>query len=651
MKKLKQIALVASLTITQFSSIYAQSTNCGGRQYGGGGWNPPINQVKAPSASLGGYTLPNTNVPNKANSKVIGDFNGDGLDDLLILVTECANAACSAGDPYVKLFLSDGNGNFTLSWTSSANNLGLTNGKSITLESSLKFIAGNFIGDAKDEVMVYKSISDGSQGTFYYMLSNLQNPTPTYSFGKEYPSPQTVDPKIGTSSLNGAKYYAANLIGDSHDELFSVEPTSNSNPSKWYMQTFDGTPSGIATLFTGANSFIGSWGIGSSDEYYFANFNVTTSYDELFCIIKSAGWAMVQNFNIASSSFQYNWSDMGNGDFFNTNQCSGYSIPFNVNSQLFFGNLDNCDDDIECLIIPNNDYGHPITLEYTSAEARFNCYSTLWPTMLGINSVAITQSALSATANELYRTPRVCTNYLWSNPNLCLQWSGGNQVIAPRQFYSRNEVDGSLQMIIGNFYNNTSNNLFIRNTSDFMIFRNNYAYDVPSNLNGTTFLTDCAPNGLYGGGCNSNTSIPLYNTLGQVIAYYNKPNDSFVGYGHKAGCNYSMYSLTNGNQNLRLASFNSNESTFELNNSNVDIKILPNPASDLISVDFYSTENLNETSVSIISSEGKITNILNVDVKSGKNTFDIDISRLTSGWYMLRFINESRVDVKKFIKQ
>jgi hypothetical protein len=640
MKKSK--ILLLALSVNLCSNSYSQSTNCGARQYGGGGWNPPISQVKAPSATIGGYALPNTNFANKANSKVVGDFNGDGLDDLFIMVTECSNITCSTGDTYAKLFLSTGNGNFTLSWTSASNILSCTNSKSIDLNGQLMFIAGNFTGDSKDEILIYKKISDGSQATFYYMLSNLQNSTPTYSFGKEYPNPQSSDPKIGNASLNGANFYSANLIGDSHDELFSIEyPTSG--PAKWFIQTFDGTPAGVVSLFNGTFNFI-------SEKLYFANFDLNTSYDELLTV--NSAWAMLQNFNIGASTFNYRWSDMGNGGFFGTNQCDGnFNQSLSAGSKLLVGNLDNCDDDIECMLIPNNDIEHPVTVEFNSIENRFICNSILWPSMPGSNNINATQSSLSATANELYTTPRTCANYLWSNQSLCLQWTGGNQVITPRQFYSRNEKDGPLEILLGNFYNNTSLNGFVRPTSDLIIFRNNYAYDVPSNLNNTTFLTNCAPNGLFGGGCDGNTSIPFTNTLGQVVAYYNKPNDSFVGYGHKAGASYSLYSLTNGNQNLRV----SNSKEDETINESIDIKeilinIMPNPATDIIKVDFYSNETLNGTQVSFMNAMGESIEILLFDVALGKNQLELNVSSLASGWYSLRFVSNNKVFSKKFIK-
>ena len=79
----------------------------------------------------------------------------------------------------------------------------------------------------------------------------------------------------------------------------------------------------------------------------------------------------------------------------------------------------------------------------------------------------------------------------------------------------------------------------------------------------------------------------LYNTLSQVVAYYNKPDNTFVGYGSKGGASYSMYSLTNGGQNLRMGSFVANSSLDETTNKVIEISIAPNPADEIIKISFF----------------------------------------------------------------
>ncbi len=637
------VLLISSLS---FNTSAQNSLGCSGSGYNSGNtWNPTITQVKIPSATFGNFTLPNTNVSNpNIYRNVIGDFNGDGVDDLLMAYLD--NSTVPSGTR-LKMFTSNGNGDFTNIWTSQ---LDL---HSVSVPSNpgynvlplgeigrLQFIVGNFIGDNKDEILVYQKLYNSSQSSFFTLLSNLHSNVCIREFVQYYNPPYTTDPKIGQASLNGATFYATNLIGDSHDELFSLEPQSAGLPMKWFVQQV--IPSGIVTGTSGTFGF-------SNEELYFENFDLTTSYDELFTLNKYSKWALLQGYN--GSSFYYKWSDMGNGSFFGNNQCwDNYHVNFTPNSQVLFGNLDNCDDNIECVIFNNNDLEHPITLEFNSSQNQFKCESVLWPTMAGSNNVNTTQSQLAVTVNEKYTTPTTCANYLW-NSNICLQWTGGNTIMTPRQFYSRVEKDGLLSILMGNFYNNTTQNGFVRKTKEILVFRNNYVQSVPTNLNALAwFTTDCAPNGMYGGGCDNNTNISFYNTLGQVVATYNKPNNSFNNYGYKGGANYSMYSLTNGNQNLKLGGVINSSSSIEITSKLVEITVAPNPADEAIEVSLNSLENIYETEISIINEKGEVTIIDKIDILEGVNKLTINVSHLTSGFYLIRASNKENVFTKKFIK-
>jgi hypothetical protein len=103
-KNIKSILLCASLLIGT-KTIYSQCS-------GASGSNPPISQVGAISSQIGGYNLPNTN--GFFNKKVVGDFNGDGMDDVFIISDEPSGSNTSSGT-YAKLFVSNGGGGFNLS--------------------------------------------------------------------------------------------------------------------------------------------------------------------------------------------------------------------------------------------------------------------------------------------------------------------------------------------------------------------------------------------------------------------------------------------------------------------------------------------------------------------------------------------------------
>ena len=591
--------------------------------------------------------MPNTTIKSKSTKNIIGDFNGDGLDDVLMLYPECTNTDCSTSNGNrLKMFISNGNGDFTNTWTSNLNELQYSNpgnpsDNKLDLgdASLLRFVVGNFIGDSKEEILVYKKFVNTNTPVDYKLLSDLNNFPCFIQHSKIYNSFGT-DPKIGLASLNGATYYAANLIGDHHDELFSIEAQGAGLPMKWVVQQI--TSSGVVPSQTGTFNF-------SQEELYFENFDLSTSYDELFTINKYSNWALLQGYN--GSGFYYKWSDMGNGSFFGNNQCwDNFHVNFTPNSQVLFGNIDNCDNDIECMIFNNNDLEHPITLEFTSSQNQFNCQSVLWPTIVGSNNMNATHSQLEVTVNERYVTPRTCANYLW-NSNICLQWTGGNTIYTPREFYSRSEKDGPLSILMGNFYDNTAQNGFIRKTKELLVFRNNYVHSVPSNLAGLNFFTtDCSPNGLYGGGCDGNTNIAFYNPLGQVVAYYNKPNNSFNGYSYKSGGSYSIYSLTNGNQNLRQGNFTNSTSLTENINQFVEITIAPNPADEAIEVSFSSLKNIYDAEIAIINAKGEVTLVDKINILEGVNKLMVNITNLTPGFYLVRASNKENVFTKKFIK-
>ncbi len=82
----------------------------------------------------------------------------------------------------------------------------------------------------------------------------------------------------------------------------------------------------------------------------------------------------------------------------------------------------------------------------------------------------------------------------------------------------------------------------------------------------------------------------------------------------------------------------------------VDVKISPNPVSDLISVNIQS-EISGQVSIKLLDMTGKNVLSESMELNIGINTFDQNISHLPTGTYLLKLTDGQKVKVEKVVKR
>ncbi len=242
------------------------------------------------SGSIGLWNQDQTN-----DRYVVGDFDGDGRDDLL-----------SIKAPWVHLHSYTGSGWHFL-WGTNSGSIHWWN-----LSSSDRYVVGDFDGDGQDELL---AIKDPWAHLMKYTGGGWQ-----YIWG-------TGSGWIGSWNMDVSdKFLAGDLDGDGRAELLSVK-------DPWHhVHRFNGTG---WTWVGGSNSgWIGSWNIGSADRYAIAD--VDGDGREEFLSFKDP-WHHVDRF----SGGGWQWvSGSGNGfiDLWNMGSGDSY-VPIDIDgsgaSELF----------------------------------------------------------------------------------------------------------------------------------------------------------------------------------------------------------------------------------------------------------------------------------------------------------------------------
>lgn len=134
-------------------------------------------------------------------------------------------------------------------------------------------------------------------------------------------------------------------------------------------------------------------------------------------------------------------------------------------------------------------------------------------------------------------------------------------------------------------------------------------------------------------------------TLFDIICYYKGPN-AFLCF-DTVQCSIADNNLNNvpmvyncGYLNTLVGVNNNNPATYAIN-------IFPNPSNGNINLTYKEKSNLQQISVYNLSGE----RVYNVEVNSAQNIYNLDLSDLSKGMYLLKLTSKDNVNYKKIILQ
>ena len=86
------------------------------------------------------------------------------------------------------------------------------------------------------------------------------------------------------------------------------------------------------------------------------------------------------------------------------------------------------------------------------------------------------------------------------------------------------------------------------------------------------------------------------------------------------------------------------------NNIDDELRVYPNPVSDILNVSIISPDAV-ENTISIYNHAGQLMRTFDVNVTSGAWNFNIDVSKYAKGLYSIEYRNKKATTIKKFVVQ
>jgi Secretion system C-terminal sorting domain len=250
--------------------------------------------------------------PLLTTDKVIkGNFDGGGSEEILFIQGTSVN-------PWATIEKYD---QTTNQWSKLVGNSGNSQIGSWAIQAGDKFVAGNFTGDIKDELLCIRS---GSSGVLATMLSLVGN---TWQSLWTNNSSNT----IGSWVFNNSdRFVVGDFNSDGQKDILAFQELSASSGKVHLLRFKSGNFNSYWN--NASNDYIGSWNLQSGDNIVAGDFDGNGFANQIACFQTNGSSSSILTFN--SASWTQNWLNT-------TGSFGGWGVPGgSTNDKLVVGNID-----------------------------------------------------------------------------------------------------------------------------------------------------------------------------------------------------------------------------------------------------------------------------------------------------------------------
>lgn len=245
-----------------------------------------------------------------------GNFRGTGGQELLTVASANSGAWATA----LHVFEGD--------WEWGWSNYGSGEIGAWTIRAGDRFVAGDFNGDAVDELLVYQPVAISAAAGLYRLSSSDWDTLWSNAAAHNYIADWVMQ--------LGDKYIAGDFDKDGKDELLLVGAFDSGARASMYHFAGDAwqlgwTNSDVGSGPAGTIGGQDGWTIRAADDFYVADFDGDGARNDLLCVRRVAGLARLLHYD---GNWTVLWQNAGNG------MISGWG-PIKSDDKILVGELDN----------------------------------------------------------------------------------------------------------------------------------------------------------------------------------------------------------------------------------------------------------------------------------------------------------------------